>query len=34
MLASVRYFLRFIDLEDTFEAHGFNKKVSRGTSIL
>jgi flavin-dependent dehydrogenase len=27
MLASVRYFLRFIDLEDTFEAYGFNKKV-------
>jgi threonine dehydrogenase-like Zn-dependent dehydrogenase len=27
MLASLRHFLRFIDLEDTFEQHGFNKKV-------
>lgn len=28
MLASMRYFLRFIDLESTFDNHGFQKKVS------
>ena len=28
MLASIRHFLRFIDLENTFDAHGFNRKVS------
>lgn len=27
MLASLRHFLRFIDLDETFDAHGFNKKV-------
>lgn len=27
MLASMRYFLRFIDLEDTFDQYGFVKKV-------
>ena len=27
MLASMRYFLRFIDLESTFDNHGFQKKV-------
>ncbi|MCJ1251842.1 hypothetical protein MMC30_009080 [Trapelia coarctata] len=26
MLASIRYFLRFIDLESTFDKHGFQKK--------
>ncbi|KAG0650220.1 Flavin-dependent halogenase [Hyphodiscus hymeniophilus] len=26
MLASMRFFLRFIDLEDTFDRHGFEKK--------
>ncbi|KAK4155039.1 hypothetical protein C8A00DRAFT_32123 [Chaetomidium leptoderma] len=26
MLASVRFFLRFIDLEETFDRHGFEKK--------
>ncbi|KAK3681626.1 hypothetical protein B0T22DRAFT_502187 [Podospora appendiculata] len=28
MLASMRHFLRFIDLEKTFDAYGFRKKVS------
>ena len=28
MLASMRHFLRFIDLDDTFDKYGFNKKVS------
>ena len=28
MLASMRHFLRFIDLDETFDKHGFNKKVS------
>lgn len=28
MLASLRHFLRFIDLDETFDAHGFNKKVN------
>ena len=27
MLASLRHFLRFIDLDETFNNHGFNKKV-------
>ncbi|KAK3304869.1 uncharacterized protein B0T15DRAFT_399340 [Chaetomium strumarium] len=27
MLASMRHFLRFIDLEKTFDAHGFRRKV-------
>lgn len=27
MLASMRFFLRFIDLEKTFDDHGFEKKV-------
>jgi flavin-dependent dehydrogenase len=27
MLASVRFFLRFIDLEETFDRYGFEKKV-------
>ena len=27
MLASIRFFLEFVDLEKTFEAHGFEKKV-------
>lgn len=27
MLASMRFFLRFIDLEKTFDEHGFEKKV-------
>jgi flavine halogenase len=27
MLASMRFFLRFIDLEETFDRHGFEKKV-------
>lgn len=27
MLASMRYFLRFIELEETFDKHGFEKKV-------
>lgn len=27
MLASIRHFLRFIDLEKTFDAYGFCKKV-------
>lgn len=29
LLASIRHFLRFIDLEKTFDAHGFCRKVSR-----
>ena len=28
MLASIRHFLRFIDLEKTFDDYGFEKKVS------
>lgn len=31
MIASMRYFLRFIDLESTFENHGFQKKVNAAT---
>lgn len=31
MIASMRYFLRFVDLESTFEKHGFEKKVSAAT---
>ena len=27
MLASMRHFLRFIDLDSTFDNHGFQKKV-------
>lgn len=27
MLASMRYFLRFIELEEAFDKHGFEKKV-------
>jgi len=27
MIASMRYFLRFIDLESTFDDYGFQKKV-------
>jgi hypothetical protein len=27
MLASVRFFMRFIDLEETFDRYGFEKKV-------
>lgn len=27
MIASMRYFLRFVDLESTFDNHGFQKKV-------
>jgi flavine halogenase len=27
MLASMRFFLRFIDLEETFDQYGFMKKV-------
>ena len=27
MLASMRYFLRYIDLETAFDNHGFAKKV-------
>ena len=27
LLASIRHFLRFIDLEKTFDAHGFRRKV-------
>lgn len=29
MLPSIRHFLRFIDLEEQFEAHGFIPKVSQ-----
>ena len=28
MLASMRHFLRFIDLDETFDSHGFRVKVS------
>lgn len=28
MLASIRHFLRFIDLDSTFDNYGFRKKVS------
>ena len=28
MVASIRHFLRFIDLDDTFDKYGFVKKVS------
>lgn len=28
MLASIRPFLRFIDVDSTFDAHGFQRKVS------
>ena len=27
MLASIRHFLRFIDLDETFDSYGFRKKV-------
>lgn len=27
MLASMRHFLRFVDLDSAFDAHGFKKKV-------
>ena len=33
MLASARYFLRFIDLEKTFENHGFQIKASTKSSV-
>ena len=29
MLPSIRPLLRFIDLEETFEKHGFQKKVRK-----
>lgn len=29
MLPSMRHFLRFIDLDDKFDAHGFRHKVGR-----
>lgn len=33
MLASMRYFLRFIELEETFDNHGFEKKVCIDDSL-
>jgi len=30
MLASMRFFLRFIGLDSKFDNHGFNQKVSNG----
>lgn len=34
MLASMRYFLRFIELEEEFDKHGFEKKVCPDTMFL
>lgn len=34
MLASIRYFLRFIELEEDFDKHGFEKKVCLHTLFL
>ena len=38
MLASIRHYLRFIDLDSTFDNYGFTKKVrlltSYATSVL
>ena len=34
MLASVRFFLRFIDLEKTFDEKGFEEKVSNTASVV
>jgi flavin-dependent dehydrogenase len=31
LLPSIRPFLRFVDLEETFQNHGFQKKVSPGS---
>lgn len=33
MLASMRYFLRFIELEETFDKHGFEKKACLDYSV-
>lgn len=30
MLPSIRHYLRFIDLDEEFDKHGFQKKVSHG----
>jgi hypothetical protein len=32
MLASMRFYLKFIELEDTFDRHGFEKKVRATTT--
>ena len=34
MLASIRHLLRFIDLDSTFDAYGFTKKVSAASVCL
>ena len=34
MLASLRHFLRFIDLDETFDSHGFNKKVDSQSFVV
>lgn len=33
MLPSIRPLLRFIDLEDDFDKHGFQKKVTKSSQI-
>ena len=33
MVASMRHFLRFIDLDSTFDNYGFVKKVSESLSV-
>ena len=33
MVASMRHFLRFIDLDSTFDNYGFVKKVSQPLSV-
>ena len=34
MLASIRHLLRFVDLDEKFNSHGFTKKVSRAVFRL
>lgn len=34
MLASIRHFLRFIDLDSEFDSYGFTKKVSTFELII
>ena len=33
MVASMRHFLRFVDLDSTFDNYGFVKKVSESLSV-
>jgi hypothetical protein len=34
MVASIRHFLRFVDLDSTFNNHGFIKKVSFRSRVI